>query len=94
MPTNLSITKTGIYKYRKVVPADVRHIIKKAEFKESLGGDRRLALVRHAELEAETTQLIYAARQQIDVTMPKRRGWPASVVICSVSAALLSPLAW
>ncbi|WP_309982368.1 DUF6538 domain-containing protein [Herbaspirillum seropedicae] len=49
LPTNLSITRTGIYKYRKVVPADVRHIIKKAEFKESLGGDRRLALVRHAE---------------------------------------------
>lgn len=73
LPANLFITKTGIYKYRKVVPADVRHIIKKTEFKESLGGDRRLALVRHAELEAENTQLIYAARQQIDVTMPKHR---------------------
>lgn len=72
LPSNLKRSKSGIYQYRKSVPIDVRHIIQKTEFKESLGSDHQVAMVKYTALEAETTRLIYDARIQIGNTPIQR----------------------
>lgn len=64
MPQNLVKTSSG-YVYRKSIPADVRHIIQKSEFKRSLGKDFRAAKVEWAKLEAQVTQMIEEARQSL-----------------------------
>ncbi len=64
MPQNLVKTSSG-YVYRKSIPADVRHIIQKSEFKRSLGKDFRAAKIEWAKLEAQVMQMIEEARQSL-----------------------------
>jgi hypothetical protein len=64
MPLNMVKTSSG-YAYRKLIPADVRHIINKSEFKKSLGKDYLLAKSKCAKLEAQVTKMIEDARQMM-----------------------------
>lgn len=64
MPLNMVKTSSG-YAYRKLIPADVRHIINKSEFKKSLGKDYLLAKSKCAKLEAQVTKMIDDARQMM-----------------------------
>ncbi|SDE01964.1 DUF6538 domain-containing protein [Paraburkholderia lycopersici] len=64
MLPNLRATPYG-YTYLKTVPADLVPVIGKTVIKKSLGRDFKLAKVRWAELEAETTRLFHDTRQQM-----------------------------
>ncbi|AYR25089.1 hypothetical protein RC54_15200 [Herbaspirillum rubrisubalbicans] len=67
MPPNLKKSKTGIYTYRKVLPADVRHVFEnKSEIKRSLGDNREQAMLAYHRIEAEIGQKIESARQQAE----------------------------
>ncbi|MFL9879768.1 hypothetical protein PQR63_15315 [Herbaspirillum rhizosphaerae] len=66
LPSNLQKIKSG-YRFRKSIPADVRHIIKQTEFIRALGKDYRQAVLECAKLEAEVAQMIEAARKKLEV---------------------------
>lgn len=48
LPAHVSVSKTGVYRYRRRVPEDLVETIGKREIKESLGKDYGVALKRHA----------------------------------------------
>lgn len=58
------------YMFRRGVPADVRAIVGKREFKVALGGDYRSACQRCRELAVETDQQIASARS-VAASAPK-----------------------
>lgn len=58
------------YVFRRGVPADVRDVIGKREFKVALGGDFRHASQRCRELAVETDQQIASARSGIAASLP------------------------
>ena len=66
LPSNLQKIKSG-YRFRKSIPADVRHIIKQTEFIRALGKDYRQAVLECAKLEVEVAQMIEAARKKLEV---------------------------
>lgn len=57
LPAHTSISKTGVYQYRRRVPETLRDTIGKREIKESLGKDYSAALRRHAQLQASVEKL-------------------------------------
>jgi integrase len=57
LPRYVSISKTGVYQYRRRVPDTLRATIGRREIKESLGKDYAAMLKRHAALEASVTKL-------------------------------------
>jgi len=68
MLPNLRATPHG-YIYLKTVPADLVPAIGKTVTKKSLGRDFKLAKIRWAELEAETTRLFHDTRQQMALVL-------------------------
>ncbi|WP_114009723.1 tyrosine-type recombinase/integrase [Cohaesibacter intestini] len=57
LPPYVSVTKTGIYRYRRTVPEPLRKHVGKREIKESLGKDYTTMLKKAAELEGLVTTL-------------------------------------
>ncbi|GAB5460731.1 DUF6538 domain-containing protein [Hoeflea alexandrii] len=57
LPAHVSVSKTGVYQYRRRVPGTLRDTLGKREIKESLGKDYSAALKRHAELQAIVAKL-------------------------------------
>lgn len=57
LPAHVSISKTGVYQYRRRVPDALRDTLGKREIKESLGKDYSAALKRHAQLQAGVEKL-------------------------------------
>ena len=57
LPPYVSVSKTGIYRYRRTVPAPLRRSVGKREIKQSLGKDYSVMLKKAAELEGLVTTL-------------------------------------
>lgn len=57
LPRYVSISKTGVYQYRRRVPDTLRATVGRREIKESLGKDYAAMLKRHAALEANVMKL-------------------------------------
>ncbi|WP_425417016.1 tyrosine-type recombinase/integrase [Oricola indica] len=57
LPAHVSVSKTGVYRYRRRVPGNLVETIGKREVKESLGKDYGAALRRHAVIQAGVEKL-------------------------------------
>ncbi len=57
LPSHVSLSKTGVYQYRRRVPDELRDHLGKREIKQSLGRDYAAALKKHAALEASVEKL-------------------------------------
>ncbi|MGO4763800.1 DUF6538 domain-containing protein [Cupriavidus sp. 2KB_3] len=88
MPQYMSKSPSGTgYLFRRAVPADVRSVIGKREFKFTLGGDYRTASQRCRELAVETDREIEAARAPA-TRQPSPSGGESERVIAQSSAPL------
>lgn len=58
LPKHVSVSKTGVYQYRRVVPEPLRPLVGKREIKQSLGKDYAAMLKKHAALEANVMKLL------------------------------------
>lgn len=57
LPPYVTLSKTGVYRYRRRVPDHLRETIGKLEIKESLGKDYSAALKRHAVIQASVEKM-------------------------------------